>query len=195
MAKAKRSPTKHFSQEILLELLRYEPETGKLFWRERSVDWFLDGQRTGQGICDRWNNRYAGKEAFTSKTKSGYAQGSVCDVPCYAHRIIWTMVHGIVDGEIDHINGVKDDNRLANLRVVTISENMRNRAASRSHNTSGVLGVSWHAKYEKWRATAFIDGKHKHLGYFDNIDDAAAARKAADEQNGYHPNHGRKPIP
>lgn len=193
MAKAQHNAPKSLSQEILLELLTYEPETGKLFWKERDVKWFVDGTQSASHACKRWNSRYAGKEAFTSKTAKGYLQGRVLDVPCYAHRVICTMIHGAFEGEPDHENGVRHDNRLANLVIGSNVANMRNRAISHTHNTSGAMGVSWHSKYGKWRATIFVTGKHKHLGYFEDINDAIAARKAAEAEHGYHPNHGRKP--
>lgn len=179
------------SQETLNALLKYEPETGKLFWKKRGVEWFKDGARSAKHTCGRWNSRYAGKEAFTAYTRNGYKQGRVLDEPQYAHRVICIMIYGPFNGEVDHISGARDDNRLSNLRVVPAGENMRNKAISVTHNKSGILGVGWHSKYGKWRATIKVKGKHKHLGYFDNIEDAAAARKAADEQHGYHPNHGR----
>ena len=93
---------------------------------------------------------------------------------------------------IDHINGITDDNRISNLRDVSQSDNMRNMTTP-CRNTSGRIGVYWFARDCKWQAQIRADGKTKHLGYFDDINDAIAARKAAEIEYGYHENHGRAP--
>ncbi len=179
------------SPETLRKLLRYEPETGKLFWRERGIDWFEDGGHTAQHNMRSWNSRYAGKEALTAVNTDGYRRGTIFGTRYYAHRIIWTIVHGEwPQDELDHINGNPSDNRLENLRVVTHQENGRNQKLYCS-NTSGVVGVSWHKRDETWRAEIKVDGKKIHLGYFDSFDDAVAARAAAEIELGFHANHGR----
>lgn len=79
------------------------------------------------------------------------------------------------DGEhVDHINGDTLDNRRCNIRVCTPAENMRNRPIQ-SNSTSGYKGVSWHKHRSKWRAQIKINGRKKHLGYFDNPKDAYMA--------------------
>lgn len=75
--------------------------------------------------------------------------------------------------EIDSI--ISGINRLANLRLVTNAENQRNRSM-RSDNTSGVPGVSWNKRDSRWMAHIKINGQHKNLGYFDTLEEAAAAR-------------------
>jgi hypothetical protein len=90
-----------------------------------------------------------------------------------AHRLAWLYVHGSwPDGQIDHINGDKLDNRIANLRVATASQNKQNMRKARSDSRSGLIGASWHTKSNKWRAAIQIDGKKKHLGYFDTPEEA-----------------------
>jgi hypothetical protein len=87
-------------------------------------------------------------------------------------------------------NGIRDDNRLVNLRDVTHKENLRNQKLS-SSNKSGMTGVSWNKALNKWRALITVDYKMKHLGVFINIEDATQARKKAEKKYGYHANHGR----
>jgi hypothetical protein len=77
---------------------------------------------------------------------------------------------------VDHIDNNKLNNNVNNLRWATITENNRNKVLS-SRNTSGVKGVMWLQKRKKWKAQVKIDGKSKHLGYFDNLEDAKKARQ------------------
>jgi hypothetical protein len=172
--------------ETLRQLLRYEPETGKLYWRERPEK-MCETQRAAL----TWNARFANKEAFTTAHTDGYLSGCIFRRRYQAHRIIWALYFGEWPaGQIDHINGVRTDNRLANLRDVSQSDNQRN-AARRRDNISGVTGVYWNKNERKWMAQINGDKRQIHLGYFTNIDDAVAARKAAERQHNYHPSHGR----
>jgi hypothetical protein len=110
-----------------------------------------------------------------------------------AHRLTFLYMTGsFPPDQVDHINGVTDDNRWANLRASTNAENSRN-TCLRSDNTSGVLGVCWHKRDGAWIANIRKDGRKHHLGYFANLADAIAARKAAEVKYGFHPNHGRAP--
>lgn len=103
----------------------------------------------------------------------------------------WLYIYGeFPDGEIDHINGNKADNRICNLRCVDHFTNMKNYPLPRN-NKSGIIGVSWYKALSKWEAKIQHDGKSIHLGYFDDLDDAAKARKAAEEKYSFHANHGR----
>lgn len=164
--------------DYLRKRLRYEPETGKLFW----LDY--------EGMHQRWRTRYAGTEAFTSVDNKRYARGCVDGCFYSAHRIAWTLYYGEWPAnQIDHINGVRTDNRVENLRVVTNQENQRNKAIPKS-NTSGVMGVSWCKRDKKWRAEIRIDGRSKHLGYFNTLEEAAEVRKAASEKYGFTERHG-----
>lgn len=165
--------------DTLHQLLRYEPETGKLFWKER------DDVRPG------WNTRWAGKEAFTAVDGHGYKMGRISYTIFRAHRVIMAMANGEwPTEEVDHINGVRDDNRLSNLRLVSRSENARNLRRP-SDNTSGHVGVSWHKASRKWRASIKTNGEQKYLGIFTKKADAIAARNAAEAELGFHRNHGR----
>lgn len=174
----------------LRQLLRYEPDTGKLFWLEREPSMY-GGATSREWVCRRWNSTYAGKESFTTIDPIGYFHGSILGYRCRAHRVAWALAHGDWPlGQIDHINGVKTDNRLVNLRDVTHAENGRNAKRTRS-NTSGVTGVRWYAERNKWVSKIMVNGVQYTLGYYLNFDDAVASRKAAEVKHGFHPNHGR----
>lgn len=173
------------SQEVLRQLLRYEPETGKLFWRERPTELFESPR-----IAKRWNSIYAGTEAFTTLHATGYVEGRIFGLRYKAHRVIWKLVYGTDPYEIDHINGQRAFNALANLREVNRQENSRNRALC-STNTSGVTGVFFHTAASKWVAKIGVGFDHVHLGTFDKFDDAVAARRTAEIEHGFHQNHGR----
>ena len=175
----------------LRQLLRYEPDTGKLFWKERPPESFKsDGHNGSLSSSSAWNTRYAGKEAFTSKSH-GYLSGSLYKRLTRAHRVAWAITHGEWPcGEIDHINGDRSDNRLINLREVTSQENKQN-ARRRADNTSGVVGVSRCRDSDRWRARIFLAGSELHLGRFGSFEAAVKARKAAEIEFGFHHNHGR----
>ena len=163
--------------EVLRQLLRYDPNTGKLFWKERNGN-------------PQFNARYAGKEALIS-VRHGYRMGEIFNRPVAAHRIAFSIHHGKhPEGEIDHINGNRSDNRISNLRDTTRTVNARNMKKS-SANKSGVTGVSFYKPSNKWQARIMDNKKYRHLGYFCNFEDAVIARRKAEVSAGYHPNHGR----
>lgn len=107
------------------------------------------------------------------------------------HRLIFLYHHGYMPTQTDHINGIRDDNRISNLRDVSHQENCKNQKI-RSDNTSGYLGVDWHKIKKKWRAQVGVGGKKIYLGYFDDIEDAVSARGQANIKYEFHKNHGRK---
>jgi len=102
----------------------------------------------------------------------GYAVTKVKNKSLYMHRIIMNAQKGI---EIDHINNNKLDNRKENLRAVSRSINMRNRFGHKDSN-SQLLGVSFKKDKQKWQARIYVEGKHIHIGYFNNPLDAKLAR-------------------
>lgn len=178
------------SPKELSKLLRYEPDTGLLFWRERTPDMFEGGKYPAERVAHCWNAKYAGQMAFKFKSKSGYLQGSIFDKTYLAHRIVWVVGAGEwPKDQIDHINHDRSDNRWINLRQATSQENHRNRSLS-SNNRSGFCGVRFYKQIGKWHTQIRIDGLNKHLGFFDNKTDAITARKAANKKYGYHSNHG-----
>ena len=136
------------------DLINYDPETGILTWKVR------------QGRAQ------AGQTAGTTR-HDGYITIKVNGKKRYAHRLAWYLVTGSwPKGEIDHINHDTSDNRWENLRDVSKAENGFHRAGLQSNNTSGVTGVGWHKRRQKWYAWV----RTTHLGVFDNFDDAVAAR-------------------
>ena len=139
----------------------------------------------------RWTAGCRNGHRAGTKDKYGYRIIHVDGKQYYAHRIAWHLFHGKwPEGSLDHINGDKDDNRPSNLREADAAEQMRNMPMP-TRNTSGVHGVTWHKQTGKWQAGIAVNRKFKYLGLFDDLDEAAAARSAAEKKYGFHANHGR----
>ena len=165
------SKTSLITAERLKSLVTYNPETGLMTHKKR----FGVGDGSKAGVVDA----------------EGYLIVRVDGSRCRLHRLAWLYVTGIhPTGQIDHINGDRSDNRLCNLRHVSNKQNGRNQRRQ-SGNTSGVTGVCWHKRFGKWIAQIRVDGKYIYLGMFTDINDAAAARKKAEVEHGFHANHGR----
>lgn len=179
------------SQDVLNQLLRYDPETGKLFWRERPSSFFSDGYRTAEGKAANWNSRFAGQEAFVTPHVHGHLSGVLNYRRYLAHRIIWKMMTGEEPDTVDHENGIGSDNRWINLRSVTQQENTQNSGLSKN-NTSGVNGVCWDKRRGKWYARIKVDRRNIFLGTFDTLQEAEAARLQANHDYGFHETHGQK---
>ena len=181
------------SQEVLRQLLRYEPETGKLFWRARSADHFNAGGRTSAEHAARtWNTKYAGKEAFTAKKRSGHLHGLLFGANTMAHRVAWAVHYGEApNGFIDHINHDPADNRIANLRIVDASGNAKNRSPNKRKRSGLPHGVSVRVNMgiNRYFAQIQVEGKNRHLGTFDTPEEAAAAYIKAAQDHGFHENH------
>lgn len=175
------------TQAELLELLRYEPESGNLYWRARPRERFKHVQQ-----WHYWNETYADKPAFEIITR-GYKAGTLFKRRYLAHRIIHKMMFGTDAETIDHVNGDPSDNRLTNLRSVPHIENCHNQKR-RNTNLSGCTGVCWvnHARRQSnWLAFIKVSGKLIYLGYHEEYDDAVAARKAGERKYNFHPNTDR----
>lgn len=167
-------------------MVLYNQQTGLMIWRPKP-DEMKDS--------NRWNARYANKECGTIDDK-GYRRilcrfDSGCVFRIRTHRLAWFITYGkLPDGEVDHINQDKADNRIANLRDVSKELNQRN-GTRKSNNTSGVPGVTWHKQHKKWYAQAGINGKHHSIGLFINLTDAEKAVKKFRLEHGFTENHGR----
>jgi hypothetical protein len=139
--------------------LSYNPDTGDITWLK---------------ICGR------GRVGATAGAleKKGYVRLQIKGYRILAHRVAWYFIYGSwPKKQIDHINGVKSDNRASNLRQATNSQNQANRGKNKN-NTSGHKGVTWAKDRNKWRAHAGMGGKKYYLGSFDRIEDAVQAARA-----------------
>jgi len=157
------------SQERLAELLDYDPETGLFVWRPR------------KGPAKRFNGKIAG----AAHTK-GYVRIVIDQKNYFAHRLAWFYVHGVWPPEdVDHINGVRNDNRIANLRLASRSENLANKVCG-----SDRRGVCWHKKAKKWAVSVKAARKSHHIGLFDDLEEAVkAAARARENIHGEFANH------
>lgn len=157
------------------ETFKYEPSTGYLINR-----------------FNRGNAHRAGEIAGSLSAWDGYVKVKLLGRRFQAHRVIWEMVNGqIQDGmEIDHINGLRADNRLSNLRLVTRSGNQRNKSLQRN-NTSGYMGVYLNKKSGRYIAQIGINGLSTYIGSFNTAEQAHQAHMMASRDLGYHENHGR----
>ena len=149
------------TQARLKEVLWYRPETGEFRWRcptsNTAKPWMLAG----------------------SKTSQGYVTMRIDGVMHKAHRLAWLYMHGSMpDNYIDHINRVRTDNRISNLRPADKTENQWN-ISTRSDSTSGVRGVSVCAD-KTFRVQIRVNKRLLHLGRFKNLEDAKAVRLKAE---------------
>lgn len=175
----------HITFEAANTVLRYDPETGKLFWKPRPPETFAT-----ERAAKIWNGRFAGAEAFTSDDGAGYRQGSINYRTYRAHKIAWLLHSGTWASVVDHINGDRSDNRAANLRGATSQQNATNQKRSRA-NTSGVVGVYWVKRDTRWASMIVVNGKTIGLGRYHSFESAVAARKEAEKKHSFHENHGR----
>ena len=127
-----------------------------------------------------------------SLSGNGYLHIRIGDRRVKNHRIVWEMHNGrIPEGmEVDHINHIKTDNRIENLRIANHKQNLSN-SSLRCDSSTGVSGVSWNRNRSKWHAYIKSDYKRRHIGFFDSFDEAVAARKLKEVELGFHENHGK----
>jgi hypothetical protein len=182
--------TPTLTKEILDELLICDHINGRLFWKERAPHWFSDeGLRSSEHNARLWNSRYAGQEAFTAIGPHGYCVGAIFRKGYRRARIIWMMATGSWPLQIEHRNGARWDDRWDNLRDEPQLVNGKNQKL-RSTNKSGINGVRWRDDVKKYAAEICVEGRSIHLGWFDCIDDAAAARLSANKLHGFSDRHG-----
>lgn len=178
-------PVEDIDVSLLRKLIAYDFKNGILFWKHRETSTFCDGHRSKEHVAKIWNAKYAGKPALMAINSAGYRSGSILSERCVAHRVAWALFYGAwPEMQIDHVNRIKTDNRIINLRDVSNSQNQRN-VGTRKTNSSGVLGVSYHKKSGKWAARIGVSSKIKNLGLYETIEKAAEARRIAEGQYGY----------
>lgn len=147
--------------DSLRSLLTYNPETGAFHW-----------------AVNRCNLRAGTKTGCRANT--GYLLIRVNRSLYLAHRLAWMMSYGKDPGEyqVDHIDGLRDDNRIANLRLVTNAQNQQNRRKAQVTNQTGILGVGL-TRNGAYRAHIKKDGNQFHLGQFSSAESARRAYIAA----------------
>ncbi len=162
----------------------YAPDSGAMIWQPKSGD---------SAEVRRWNRRYAGREAGCVDDR-GYVRIVVLvgskKQKIRGHQLAWFIVHGrLPTGEIDHINGDRADNRIANLRDVTKVENQRNKGLQRN-NTTGYVGVTRSRGRSLWEAHGREGNRRVYLGLYDSPEAAAAVARQFRDERGYTSGHG-----
>jgi hypothetical protein len=174
----------------LHECFELDADTGTLTWKARPLHHFMSAK--SQKIH---HTKYAGKKVGAISVQ-GYRVVRVTwdgkrQPEWKQHRIVWAMHYGQWPTKnIDHIDGNRANNAIKNLREATHQENSRNLRMPKN-NTSGHIGVNFHKQSGKWMAYIKANGKWVYLKTHANIEDAIAARQAAEIKYGYHKNHGR----
>ena len=164
------------TQAELLSTLAYSHITGEFTWIRKTCDKVVIGSIAG------------------SMQTNGYACIRINRKLYLSHRLAFMYMTGAFPVlDVDHINGIRTDNRWCNLREVTRKENSKN-GAKPSTNTSGVLGVGKHRNTGKWTARISVNNKTKYLGLFADFSDAVQARQEANVLYGFHKNHRRNLI-
>ena len=158
------------TQKELKKFVHYDPPTGMFTWKIST------------------NGRIKIGSVAGSLENNGYIRLSISGTRYLAHRLAMVYVNGGCGEYIDHIDGDRSNNKISNLRCVTSSQNSQN-ARIGSRNTSGKIGVSLH-RGGKWLACICVKGEYIYLGLHEEFSKAAAVRKQAEIDNGFHENHG-----
>lgn len=176
----------------LMKFYTYDPETGDIVWKSRCAGMTFGDKTVSVRGARQSNGKCAGRSALYAHN-AGYSAVALMGVAFLAHRVAWALHYGEwPKGQIDHINGDRRDNRITNLRVVDQTGNSRNAARPRTNKT-GVIGVFWEERANRWKAYITADKKRVDLGSHNSFEAAVAARKAAESTFGFHQNHGRSP--
>lgn len=177
-------------QDILLSRLQnlFYIKNDTLYWKARDLSDFKS-----KNAWSAWNSRFSMKPAGNIDD-AGYIRLGVTLIGkkrhYRTHRIIWAMHYGKwPEGEIDHINHERVDNRIENLRETSHKNNLRNQK-KHSTNKSGTCGVCWDKENSKWLAFITVSGNKIRLGRFRDKSIAIEARKSAEITYKFHENHG-----
>ncbi len=154
----------------LLEVIVYDPDTGVFTWR------------VGRKKCK--------VGAAAGRRNAGYVEIMIDRKVYLGHRLAWFYVHAVwPDGNVDHKNLTRDDNRMSNLRLATVQQNSFNRRAQKN-NALGVKGVCIRSG-GRYQAQISIDGKNSYLGMFGTVEEAHAAYATeAEKHHGVFANLG-----
>lgn len=150
------------SMEYLRSILSYDSDSGNFMWRVR--------RRGHRGEI------LPGAVAGSISTTTGYRYIRVDGTLYACHRlaVLFSFPDADQTMHVDHINGIRADNRLGNLRLATRSENMQNMTAAKPYGRSKYVGVHFDPQTGKWKTAIRIGGKSKHLGRFDTQEKAHA---------------------
>ena len=173
----------------VVEMLRscFVVVDGVIFHRERPAEMFKS-----EAFMRSWNRLYSGRCAEHTNKVTGYKYVVFRDKKIYSHRVAWMIHYGIeISGseQIDHIDHNRSNNKIENLRVVSVGENKKNLSRYIT-NSSGVAGVSFDRARNKWKAAINLNGKTINIGRFNTKEEAAEARKIKEIELGFHKNHG-----
>ena len=157
------------TQEYLKDAFSYDPETGVFIWKIRPLHHFKNTK--GMNI---FNSQFAGKIAGSNHT-NGYLEVGLSNKGYLLHRLAWVYCHNFLPKDIDHINGIKTDNRLCNLREANRSENNQNQKVARTDNKLGILGIFFIKSRNRFVAQIGLNNKRIHLGYFKTAEEAHQA--------------------
>lgn len=143
--------------ERLSAVLKYDADTGEFFWRTQRGNRFPPGMKAG------------------TLQASGYVVIGYQRKYYKAHRLAWLFTYGDwPTRDLDHINRKTDDNRIANLRECSASQNQANRSSNKN-NSTGHRGVTFHKRLGKFQAAIRVFRKPIHLGTFDTANEASQA--------------------
>ena len=161
----------------------------------------MSGLTTSKQIADLFiykNNKLYWRNRVNSNVAAGAEAGTVSPLGyvkiCYkrqiyyAHRLIFLLVNGFLPDEVDHIDGNPNNNKITNLRAAQRHENCQN-TRKRKDNVSGIKNVCWFKPRGKWKVELQVNKKRVHIGYYENITDAAKAATIA--RNKYHGDFAR----
>lgn len=161
------------TKNYLKKILSYNENTGVFTWIKANAAQTKIGDEAG------WRHH------------GGYIAIGINGNAYLAHRLAWFYVYNYWPKEhIDHINHVRDDNRIVNLRESNYKINMKNKSEYKT-NRSRVTGVCWHKRDKVWQAKIKTKGRHIYLGGFKDKFEAICARMSANNKHGFHKNHGR----
>lgn len=159
--------------EKMKHYLRYCPDTGNFYW-----------------LVKRTNNSFANVgDLAGSLDENGYIRLTFDGKKHRAHRLAFVFMGQELPEQVDHVNGVRSDNRWVNLKESNPLQNAKN-AKRRSNSKTAITGVTFSKKHNKWKARVNHKGETLYLGLFANLDDAIIARENANIKYGYSYRHG-----